>query len=70
MDFSKLEAGKMMGRFQPTDFTAFTRDLAGLFRNAIDRAGLTYIINCEDAEGRICRIDTDLADKIIGNLIG
>ena len=42
LDFSRAEAGRVEATFQPTDLAAFTADLAGAFREAVETAGLTF----------------------------
>src|SRR5438552_472752 len=41
LDFSRIEAGRVRARFEPTDLALLTRELASSFRSAIERAGLT-----------------------------
>ena len=40
LDFSRIEAGRVQARFQPTELGAYTEELASNFRSACDRAGL------------------------------
>src|SRR6185503_7136656 len=40
LDFSRIQAGRHDARYEPTDLGAFTADLAGVFRSAIEQAGL------------------------------
>ncbi|KAJ9099949.1 hypothetical protein QFC21_003957 [Naganishia friedmannii] len=70
MDFSRLEAGKLKGSFRPVPIGAFTRDLAGLFRPAIERTKLKLVIDCEEDDERACFVDPDLYEKIVLNLVG
>jgi signal transduction histidine kinase len=39
LEFSRLEAGRANAIFRPTDLSRHTRDLAGTFRAAFERAG-------------------------------
>jgi GAF domain-containing protein len=39
LDFSRIEAGRVKARFQPTDLSLFTADLASAFRSLVERAG-------------------------------
>ncbi len=40
LDFSRIEAGRTQAAFEPVDLAEMTRDLAGVFRSAVERAGL------------------------------
>ena len=40
LDFSRIEAGRSHGHFEPADLAAFTTDLGSVFRAAFQRAGL------------------------------
>lgn len=55
---------------RPVPIGAFTRDLAGLFRPAIERTKLKLVIDCEEDNDRACYVDPDLYEKILLNLIG
>src|SRR5437868_9532069 len=46
LDFSRLEAGRIQASFEPTDLPAFTAELAGVFRSAIEKAGLQFSVDC------------------------
>ena len=41
LDFSRIEAGRMQARFEPTDLALATTELASVFRSTIERAGLS-----------------------------
>ncbi|KAJ3166450.1 hypothetical protein HDU88_003318 [Geranomyces variabilis] len=68
LDFSRLEAGRMQASFKETDVAAFTRDLASVFRSAIEKGGVMFIVEC-DRERKVY-IDHDMWEKIVFNLIG
>lgn len=68
LDFSRIEAGKMQAHFQPVNITQVTRDLASLFRAAIEAAGLRYVIDIHDVETPVL-LDPDMWEKIVLNLI-
>ncbi|HEX8785468.1 MAG TPA: histidine kinase dimerization/phospho-acceptor domain-containing protein, partial [Telluria sp.] len=42
LDFSRIEAGRMVAHFEPVDLAQYTADLAAVFRSAVERAGLRY----------------------------
>ena len=49
LDFSRIEAGRAMASFEPTDLAALTADLASNFRSAMERAGLEFDVDCAPA---------------------
>ncbi len=67
LDFSRLEAGRLHGNFAPTDIAALTRDLAGMFQTAFDKAGLRLAIECTTPQ--ILYVDTEMWEKIVPNLV-
>jgi PAS domain S-box-containing protein len=68
LDFSRLEAGRVQASFEPLALGSFTRDLAGIFRSAIERAGLRFTVDCEELEEPVF-IDRDMWEKIVLNLL-
>ena len=46
LDFSRIEAGRMQASYEPTDIGPVTAELASVFRSAVDRAGLTFEVDC------------------------
>src|SRR4029453_8290563 len=42
LDFARIQPGRRDARYEPTDLGAVTADLAGVFRSAIEQAGLTF----------------------------
>ncbi len=68
LDFSRIEAGRAQARQVPTDLPALTRDLASVFRSAIERAGIRYGVTC-DAFPEAVLVDPEMWEKIVLNLI-
>jgi signal transduction histidine kinase len=68
LDFSRIEAGRVEASYQSVDLSAFTIELAGVFRSAIESAGLKLILNCEPFEESIY-VDREMWEKIVLNLI-
>jgi PAS domain S-box-containing protein len=68
LDFARIEAGRVEASFEPTDIAALTRDLASTFRSAIERAGLRYVVECEDLHEPLY-IDREMWEKIVLNLL-
>jgi signal transduction histidine kinase len=68
LDFSRLEAGHMQPVYVPTDLAAYTAELAGVFRSAIERAGLRFVVHCPRLEEPVY-VDRDQWEKIVLNLL-
>ncbi len=68
LDFSRIEAGRVRASYEPTDLAALTRDLAGNFRSAMERAGLAFTVECVDL-GEPAYVDRDMWEKIVLNLL-
>jgi PAS domain S-box-containing protein len=68
LDFARIEAGRVQASFEPTDAAVLTRDLASTFRSAIERAGLTFVVDCEDLQEPLY-LDREMWEKIVLNLL-
>ena len=68
LDFSRLEGGRLRGQFAPVELAGVTRDLAGMFQTAFDRAGLRLQVNCPPLTEPIW-IDKNMWEKIVSNLV-
>jgi PAS domain S-box-containing protein len=68
LDFSRIEAGRMQAVYEPTDLAMLTADLAGMFRAAIDRAGLRLVVDCCALSAPAC-VDREMWEKIVLNLL-
>jgi signal transduction histidine kinase len=68
LDFSRIEAGRVKASFQLTDLAAFTTDLASVFRAAIERAGLRFVVDCARFS-ETAFVDRDMWEKIVLNLL-
>ncbi|MEU6811145.1 SpoIIE family protein phosphatase [Streptomyces sp. NPDC046831] len=68
LDFSRIEAGRMQASYEPVDLAAVTGELASVFRSAIDRAGLTFHVDCAPLDQPV-HIDRDMWEKVILNLL-
>ncbi len=66
--FARIEAGRALASFKPTDLRALTVDLASTFRSALARAGLAYEVECQALPESIY-IDHDMWEKIVLNLL-
>ena len=68
LDITRLEAGRAQALFEPVDLAALTHDLAASFLPAIERAGLTLLIDCPPL-GEPVFVDRGMWEKIVLNLI-
>jgi signal transduction histidine kinase len=68
LEFSRLEAGRLEGQFQPVDIAVLTLDLASSFRSAIERAGMTLRTHA-GAIGNAVYVDAELWERIVLNLV-
>ncbi|HJS91405.1 MAG TPA: ATP-binding protein [Steroidobacteraceae bacterium] len=68
LDFSRIEAGRVEASFEATDLAALTRDLASTFRSAMERAGLTFTVECSEL-GQPVYVDREMWEKIVLNLV-
>jgi signal transduction histidine kinase len=68
LDFSRIEAGRVQARYQPTDLSAFTAELASAFRSLVEKAGLTFSVDCPPLEAPV-HVDREMYEKIVLNLL-
>ena len=68
LDFSRLEAGRILASFAPTDLATLTRDLASTFRSAIERSGLEFTVDCPPLAEPVY-VDGEMWEKIVLNLL-
>jgi signal transduction histidine kinase/DNA-binding response OmpR family regulator len=68
LDFARIEAHRVQPNFEPTDLTALTQGLAGVFRAAIERGGLAFTVRCDPLPAPVY-VDRDMWEKIVLNLI-
>jgi signal transduction histidine kinase/DNA-binding response OmpR family regulator len=68
LDFSRIEAGRAQAKFEPTDLSALTRELASNFRSATEKAGLALSIDCSPLAEPVY-VDRDMWEKIVLNLL-
>jgi PAS domain S-box-containing protein len=68
LDFSRIEAGRMQARYEPVDLAATTSELASVFRSAIERAGLTFDVDCPPLTHPVY-VDRAMWEKVVLNLV-
>jgi signal transduction histidine kinase len=64
LDFSRIEARRIEGCYEPTDVASLTADLASLFRSVIERAGVKLVVNC-DGKTDLAWVDREMWEKIV-----
>ena len=68
LDFSRIEAGRMEGRYEPVDLAVVTAELASVFRSAVERAGLQLVVDCQPLDEPVY-VDRDMWEKVLLNLL-
>ncbi len=68
LDFTRIEAGRADALFESMDLAALTTDLASTFESAMDRAGLSYEVDCPTLSERVY-VDRDMWEKVVLNLV-
>jgi signal transduction histidine kinase len=68
LEFSRIEAGRLEGRFTRVDICSFTRELASSFRSAIEKAGMNLYTSCDTICGEVY-VDVDMWEMIVLNLV-
>jgi signal transduction histidine kinase/CheY-like chemotaxis protein len=68
LDLSRIEAGRTQARYVPVDLAAVTAELASVFQSAIERAGLTFTLDCPPLSDSVY-VDRDMWEKVIFNLL-
>src|SRR5262249_22587704 len=68
LDFARIEAGRAQASYEPVDLCAYTAELGGVFRSAIERAGLRFTVECEPLSD-VTYVDREMWEKIVLNLL-
>ena len=68
LDFSRIEANRTEGVYEAIDLATLTMELAGVFRSAIERAGLSFVVDCSPLKAPVY-IDREMWEKIVFNLL-
>lgn len=68
LDFSRIEAGRVQARFQPTELAGYTEELASTFRSACERAGLGLSTGCIRLDQPVY-VDAEMWERIVLNLV-
>jgi signal transduction histidine kinase len=68
LDFSRIEAGRIEAVYERVDLCTLTRELASVFRSAIEKARLNFVVNCEPLSAPVY-VDREMWEKIVFNLV-
>jgi signal transduction histidine kinase len=68
LDFSRIEAGRLRATYEPVDLATETIHLAGVFRSAVEKAGLTLAIDCPPLPMPVY-VDREMWENIVLNLL-
>ena len=68
LEFSRIEAGRIEGRYRKVDIVAITEDLTSTFRSAVEKAGMELRFIANEIDGEIY-VDIDMWERIILNLL-
>ncbi len=68
LDFSRIESGRFNARFCPLDVSSLTQEIGSVFRSLIEKAGLTYVLDCPPLSKPVY-IDRTMWEKILFNLL-
>jgi signal transduction histidine kinase len=68
LDFSRIEAGRAIARYQATQVGTLTSELVSMFRSAVERAGLTLEVEIGALPEPIF-VDREMWEKIVLNLM-
>ncbi len=68
LDFSRIEAGRTQAFYKKTDVCRVTTDLGNSFGSAIEKAGITFNMHCDDI-GADVYIDLTMWERIVFNLL-
>ncbi|MBV8472987.1 MAG: response regulator, partial [Hyphomicrobiales bacterium] len=68
LEFSRIEAGRVQAAFEPTDLAAATAELASVFRSAIEKAGLKFVVDTPPLP-EPAHVDRQMWEKVVLNLL-
>ena len=68
LDFSRIEAGRTLAVYEPTDIARFSAEIASSFRSTIEKAGLALRVDVRPVEAPVY-LDRDMWEKILLNLL-
>ncbi len=68
LDFSRMEAGRTQANYERTNLSTATEELASMFRSAVEKAGLQFVVDCAPLPEPVY-VDREMWEKIVLNLL-
>ncbi len=68
LDFSRIEAGRTQASFEATELSAFTAEVASVFRSTVENAGMTFLVDCPPLADPVY-VDREMWEKVVLNLV-
>ena len=68
LDFSRIEAGRIEAVYDAVDLATLTTELASVFRSAVEKAGLSFVVDCPPLAAKVY-VDREMWEKIVFNLV-
>lgn len=68
LDFVRIEVGRLRASYEAVDLSLLTAQLASVFRSAVERAGLRFVVDCPPLPQQVF-VDREMWEKIVLNLI-
>lgn len=68
LEFSRVQAGRLQARYEPTDLASLTQDLASNFSSACEKAGLELTVDVQSISEPVF-VDRQMWEKIVLNLL-
>ena len=68
LDFSRIEAGRIEAVYEAVDLHALTNELASMFRSAIEKAGLKFVVDDTPLAADVY-VDREMWEQIVFNLL-
>ena len=68
LDFVRIEAGRTHASYMATDLPELSAHIAGVFRSAVERAGLRLVVDCPPLKEPVY-VDREMWEKIELNLL-
>jgi PAS domain S-box-containing protein len=68
LDFSRIEAGRAQATYEPVSLGRVTKDIASVFRSAMEKAGVAFEVDCPELDETVS-VDLQMWEKIVLNLV-
>ncbi|EJT48035.1 two-component-like hybrid sensor histidine kinase 2 [Trichosporon asahii var. asahii CBS 8904] len=68
LDFTRIEAGRLTAHFAPGDFGQFVENIASLFKPALDRKGIEFLLDIQESSDLVS-FDPVLFEMVLSNVL-